>query len=213
MKKSIYSITLLDELVREIDKRAYLSGMTRSGFINKLLAKELGLATPETQRQSFFSEMTRLMSADETFLINERGNSLFAVRSSINFKYNPTIRYSVIIYPEAGCFFGELRAGLRTQNPLLVSELDSFFTIWQRIEDDYLRQRISSIDGGKFTRKLVSPASGLTPNNLADAVATYIRALNRAISIYFECLPNLNRSVEQISEIHRAYISENREIV
>lgn len=213
MKKSIYSITLLDDLVREIDKRAYLSGTTRSGLINKLLAESLGLSTPESHRRSFISEMARLMSGDETFLINETGSSLFAVKSSISFKYNPTVRYSVAIFPEAGEFFGELRVSLRTQNPLLLSELSRFFSIWQQLEDGIFSRRLSISDSGKLTRRLLTPRGKPSPDRLADAVSSYIRLINGAISIYFDCTPDITTATKRITSLYRDYLAENPEII
>ncbi len=213
MKKSVYSITLLDDLVREIDRRAYLSGTTRSGLINRLLAEQLGLSTPENRKQSIFSEMARLLSPDDGFLINDGGDSLFAVRSTIRFKYNPTIRYSVVIYPEGDECFGELRATLRTQNESLISELDRFFAIWQRTEDLVFSRRISTFGGGKFTRRLLSPANSKNPQALADAASRYIKLLHTALSEHFRLTPDESASAANIARLYNSYIDMNNTII
>lgn len=206
MKKSIYSLTLIDELVREIDKRAYLSGNTRSGLINKILAEYVGFSTPEERRLSVFSEMERLLSGDDNFLINEITDSLFAVRSSLRFKYNPTVKYSVVIYPEAGTFFGELRASLRTQNALLLTEFGSFFSLWQKLEDYYFEHRLSEISGGKFTRRLVTNTNAQSERHLADLAARYIKLIHEAMSAYFGLLPDREAAGQAVSLIYAKHI-------
>ena len=209
MKKSVYSITLLDDLVREIDRRAYLSGTTRSGLINRLLAEQLGLSTPENRKQSIFSEMARLLSPDDGFLINDGGDSLFAVRSTIRFKYNPQIRYSVVIYPEGDECFGELRATLRTQNESLIAELDRFFAIWQRTEDLVFSRRLSQFGGGKFTRRLLNPKHTGNPQTLANSASAYIKVLHRALSEHFRLTPDINASADAIARLYNDYINQN----
>lgn len=214
MKKSVYSITLLDELVREVDRAAYMSGTTRSGMINRILAEHLGFSTPETRRGSIFSEMERLLSGDGNFLINStEADSLFAVKSSIRFKYNPTIRYSVAIYPESGEFFGELRASLRTQNAQLTSQFNVFFAIWQSLEDSYFGARLSEVNDGKFLRKLVTPKGVNNAEALGSLASSYIKTLHEGVSAHFKFYPDVDSSAEYISRIFRDYVSSGREII
>ena len=213
MKKSVYSITLLDDVVREVDRAAMRSGMTRSGLINRILAEHLGLATPEKRMRDIFTELSRLMSGDDNFLINSQSeDSLFAVKSSLRFKYNPTIRYSVSIYPEDGEFFGELRAQLRTQNARLISELDVFFAMWQKLEDAYFHIRLSDFGGGKFVRRLRLPSSA-SPEKLGECAAEYIRHLNSGISAHFELYPDINASAAYVSKLYGDYINRSTNIV
>jgi len=213
MKKSVYSITLFDDVVREVDRTAYRAGLTRSGLINKILAEHLELATPETRRNDIFTSLARLMSGDESFLINsDSGESLFAVKSSIRFKYNPTIRYSVVLYPEEREFFGEIRAQLRTRNSNLISELDVFFAMWQKLEDAYFGVRLSDFGGGKFVRRLRTPQiSGA--EQLGKCAADYIRLLNRGISAHFELYPDINASAAYVSKLYRDYVNMKNNIV
>ncbi|MBR5543443.1 MAG: hypothetical protein IKU65_05040 [Oscillospiraceae bacterium] len=214
MKKSIYSITLLDELVREVDRAAYLSGTTRSGLINRILAEHLGFSTPETRKRNIFSEMARLLAADENFLINSgREDSLFAVKSSICFKYNPTIRYAVSVYPEPGEFFGELRAQLRTQNARLIAEFDSFFSLWQRLEDAYFGRRLSSFGDGRFSRRFLTPRESADAETLGNLASSYIKALHAAVSAHFKFYPDVRTSAEHISRIFSDYVNSNKEII
>ena len=213
MKKSVYSITLHDEVVRAADRAAYRCGLTRSGLINKILAEHLGLDTPETRQENFFTEMVRLMTGDEDFLIHSEGKtSPFAVKSSLRFKYNPTIRYSVVLYNEGGEYFGEVRAALRTQNPSLISELDVFFAMWQKLEDAYFAERLSDFGGGRFVRKLRG-RSGATPEELGKSVSKYIRHLNNGISAHFSLYPDMNASATYVFTLYGDYIKRNSDIV
>lgn len=213
MKKSVYSITLLDEVVRAVDRAAFERGTTRSGLINKILAEHLGLSTPETRQRDIFTELARLMSGDENFLVHSEGrDSLFAVKSSLRFKYNPTIRYSVAIYPDGGEYFGEVRAALRTQNARLISELDVFFAMWQRLEDAYFGERMSEFGDGRFVRRLRTPKTA-EAETLGRSAARYIRHLNDGISAHFSLYPDVSASAAYVSKLYGDYISKNREIV
>ena len=49
MKKSVYSLVLSDEVVKEADKLAYKLNKNRSGIINEILAEYLSLTTPEVR--------------------------------------------------------------------------------------------------------------------------------------------------------------------
>lgn len=213
MKKSIYSITLLDSVVRAVDRAAFESGTTRSGLINKILAEHLGLSTPEIRQRSIFDEMARLMMGDNTFLIHSEGrDSLFAVKSSLDYKYNPTIRYSVALYPEGGEFFGEVRAQLRTQNSSLIRELDVFFSMWQQLEDAYFGVRLSDFGGGRFVRKLRVPHDA-SPELLGKTAARYIRHLNSGIAAHFELYPDTQASARYVSKLYGDYINMYKDIV
>lgn len=213
MKKSVYSITLHDEVAEAVDRAAYRAGLTRSGLINKILAEHLGLDTPETRQRDIFTEMARLMAGDDNFLIHSEGESSpFAVKSSLRFKYNPTIRYSVVIYPEGGEYFGEVRTVLRTQNAQLISELDVFFAMWQQLEDAYFGTRLSELGGGRFVRRLRA-RSGASPEELGKSAARYIRHLNDGISAHFKLYPDVSASAAYVSRLYGDYISRNRDIV
>lgn len=212
MKRSVYSITLRDDVVRELDRAAYLAGATRSGMINRILAESLGLATPEKRKTNIFSELARHMSEDGNFLVRSRENdSQFAARSSIRFKYNPSIQYSVAIYPEIGENFGELRVNLRTQNASLVACLDEFFALWCEIERRLLGPREAKFGGGRYVRRLRN--TGGSAENLGEAAAGYIRALHGAISGYFGNIDRPELAAENTAHVFKKYLAEERSYV
>ena len=213
MKKNIYSITLFEDVVDAVDRAAYKNNMTRSGFINAVLAEYLGLVTPEVRRDSIFDHISSLLALDETFLVYPKGaDSLFTVKSSIRFKYNPTIRYSVVIYPAPEKFFGELRVSLRTRNPLLLSAIDSFLTVWQKAETAYFGELLSVSDGSRFIRKLRVPSSH-SPEVLGKSAAAYIKLFNNCLGAHFNMYPDISASAEYISEKLSDYCRKHHETV
>ncbi len=207
MKKSMYSITLLDDVVRGIDRVAYLNGTSRSGMINRILAEYLRMSTPETRARRIISELGRAIEDYRDFRIHgESSGSLFAVKSSLSFKYNPTIRYSVALYQETGEFFGELRAVLRTQNTMLISRLELFFELWHRIETGYLDKAPRAVmDCGRYTRKLRVPDMSVSADELGRAAAGYIRVLHDGMSAYFAALPDVDIGAARMSQIYDEY--------
>ena len=55
MGKSVYSLVLSDEVVEAVDRAAYLAGMSRSAYINKILAQSVSYVTPEQRINDIFA--------------------------------------------------------------------------------------------------------------------------------------------------------------
>ena len=213
MKKNVYSITLFEDVVDAVDRAAYKSNMTRSGFINAVLAEYLGLVTPEVRRDNIFEEISTLLSLDEAFLIYPgSADSLFTAKSSIRFKYNPTVNYSVVVYPTSDRYFGELRVSLRTRNPLLLSALESFLALWQRAENARFGEVLSATDGTRFIRKLRTPHRS-TPEVLGKSAADYIRLFNDCLGAHFKMYPDISASAEYSATRLGDYCRRSPEIV
>ncbi|MFR0798058.1 MAG: CopG family transcriptional regulator [Oscillospiraceae bacterium] len=54
MKKNLYSLTLSDEVVREVDALAHRLGTNRSALVNRILSEYVSVPTPERQHQRYF---------------------------------------------------------------------------------------------------------------------------------------------------------------
>ena len=54
MKKTLYSLMLSDDVVREIDNLAHRMGTSRSNLVNMILAERVQLRTPEQQISDVF---------------------------------------------------------------------------------------------------------------------------------------------------------------
>ncbi len=215
VKKSVYSITLLDEVVGRIDRLAYMNNTSRSGMINRILADYLRMATPEIRQRSIFDSLDRLISADEDFRVRSReSESLFAIKSSLRFKYNPSVRYAVALYREMGEFFGELRVVLRTQNAGLVAAFDEFLSVWSGVEKVFCEKGASaSGGGGRYTRRLRVPDGAADEEAIGRAAASYIRLFQSALSLYFENINDRRRAIAAVSELYREYARKTSAII
>ena len=67
MGKSIYSLALSDEIIREIDALAYEQNTNRSSLINSILADYVQLTTPEQRMREVFDRMETLLLGSDTF--------------------------------------------------------------------------------------------------------------------------------------------------
>ena len=164
IKKSVYSLVLADDLVRAVDRLAYMQHTSRSNLINQILAEHLSLSTPEMRMREILSRMEQIFDTSNSFQIALRPtDSQMALRSSISYKYNPTVQYSVVLYRNAGNSFGELRVAFRTRNASLINMLTDFFKLWVKIENSYFTRLFPSkqlsydIPTGKFVRELMIP--------------------------------------------------------
>ena len=94
MSKSVYSIVLSDDVVAAVDMLALKMGTNRSNLINQILADRVSVVTPERRMRDIFDNIFRLM--DERFIQDSTAaGTALAFRSSIAYKYKPTVRYSV----------------------------------------------------------------------------------------------------------------------
>lgn len=77
---------------------------------------------------------------------------MLSMRSAIHYKYNPSMRYVVELYPHSTEELGEVRASLRTQNPSLLLYIGQFYKLWAGLERAYLEgpPRRSEAQGGRL---------------------------------------------------------------
>ena len=96
MSKSVYSLVLVDELVRRLDRAAYARGLSRSGMINEILADYLSVVTPEMQMQQALDTVQNLLGGGEELqLVTPPSGGGMVLRSALRYKYNPTVRYAI----------------------------------------------------------------------------------------------------------------------
>ena len=193
MKKSVYSLVLMDDVVDAIDRLACRKQLSRSALINQILAEHVALLTPEQRMKDIFCRLEELMN--ETFRIQpQQGSSMLSMRSALRFKYKPSIRYVVELFREAdGDAIGRLKVSFRTQNADLIAALDSFFRLISEVE----RQRLDGlspagcgyhISDGRYIREIHLPSGpGFSkPEAIGGAIASYIRLLDSLLKLYFD---------------------------
>ena len=94
VKKSAYSLVLMDDVIKAVDKQAYRLGTSRSNLINQILAEHLSCVTPEMRMREIFEQVAELVSS--SFRIQEqRSPSRMTVKTDLEYKYRPTIIYKV----------------------------------------------------------------------------------------------------------------------
>jgi hypothetical protein len=203
MKKSVYSLVLMDDVIRAVDREAYRRGTSRSNLINQILAQQLSCETPEMRMQDIFGSLSDLI--DHCFSIQQqRSSSLMTLRTALEYKYRPTINYKVELDRIPGDYIGTLKVQIRTQNLSLMDKFCTYFIFRSKLEASALSARgfsqyAYSINNGIFTRKLLNTA--LDPEQTGNAISQYLNELNHSIQTYFS-LPDevaLSACTKQLS--------------
>ena len=190
MKKTLYSLVLNDEVVREVDALAHRMGTNRSNLINQILAEYVNYTTPEQRINEVLSAIEQLMAPSRDLVPFFSPNSYsMSLKSSLEYKYRPTVKYEVELYRGAGESIGELTVLFRTQSMALIQGMTEFFRLWKQIEDAHLRPLTGAkIDyalyEGKFIRSIAAPDKDCTTQELASALSDYITLFDKLLKGY-----------------------------
>ena len=190
MKKTLYSLVLNDEVVREVDALAHRMGTNRSNLINQILAEYVNYTTPEQRINEVLSTIEQLMAPSRDLVPFFSPNSYsMSLKSSLEYKYRPTVKYEVELYRGAGESIGELTVLFRTQSMALIQGMTEFFRLWKQIEDAHLRPLTGAkIDyalyEGKFLRSIAAPDKDCTTQELASALSDYITLFDKLLKGY-----------------------------
>ena len=190
MKKTLYSLVLNDEVVREVDALAHRMGTNRSNLINQILAEYVNYTTPEQRINEVLSAIEQLMAPSRELVPFFSPNSYsMSLKSSLEYKYRPTVKYEVELYRGAGESIGELTVLFRTQSMALIQGMTDFFRLWKQIEDAHLQPLIGTkIDyalyEGKFIRSIAAPDKDCSTQELASALSDYITLFDKLLKGY-----------------------------
>ena len=190
MKKTLYSLVLNDEVVREVDAQAHRMGTNRSNLINQILAEYVNYTTPEQRINEVLSAIEQLMAPSRDLVPFFSPNSYsMSLKSSLEYKYRPTVKYEVELYRGAGESIGELTVLFRTQSMALIQGMTDFFRLWKQIEDAHLQPLIGTkIDyalyEGKFVRSIAAPDKDCSTQELASALSDYITLFDKLLKGY-----------------------------
>lgn len=216
MNKSVYSLVLMDDVVEQIDRVAYEMNTSRSNMINQILAEYVSYMTPEKRMREIFSAVEQQLAGGSTFqVLLQPSDTMFSLRSALAYKYNPTVRYNVELYRNAKPLLGELRVSLRSQNSTLLLYLLQFFKLWVRVEESFLGRTESTVEDGRFIRKLVLRSEGAEPDNetVGEAIAAYIDLFDRALKAFFANLSDPQRAVVQVQRLYVDYLHGQRILI
>ncbi|MBP5581682.1 MAG: hypothetical protein J6X85_07865 [Ruminococcus sp.] len=211
MKKSVYSLVLMDDVIKAVDQQAYRMGTSRSNLINQILAEHLSCVTPEMRMREIFGQVAELVSS--SFRVQEqRSPSLMTVRTALEYKYRPTINYKVELERAPAEYLGTLRVSIRTQSAALIDMFHSFFAYRAKLENAYLSRM--GIDGysceigeGSFARKLINTHT-LDPEQAGAAIGEYIKDLDRAVKTYFASPNEFRDSASVLEKSYRAMLEK-----
>lgn len=190
MKKTLYSLMLNDEVVREVDILAHRMGTNRSALINQILAEYVDYTTPERRINDILSTVDQLMRSSRELVPFFSPNSFsMSLKSSLEFKYRPTVKYEVELYRGAEDSIGQLTVLFRTQSDFLIRGMTDFFRLWKQIEDAHLAPLTGmradyALFDGKFIRSLSAPDKDCSSQELASALSEYIQLFDRLLKAY-----------------------------
>lgn len=191
MKKTLYSLMLSDEVVAEVDRLAHRLGTNRSNLINQILAERVNLVTPERRISDIFSAIEQLMAPSRELVPFFAPNALtMSLKSSLEYKYRPTVKYEVELYRGDSDALGELTVIFRTQSAALIRSMTEFFRIWKSIEDAHLRPIMHdnapsyALYEGKFIRSISIPDRDCSSDELAGVISEYIKLFDSMMKGY-----------------------------
>lgn len=199
MSKSVYSIVLNDAVVEAVDEMAYKLGTNRSNMINQILAEKVAYVTPEQHIRNILDTVEDIINSQDVFRIMATpGDTSLMIKSSFKYKYNPSVKYSVVLNKNENSATGELRVTFRTQNENLLQALDSFLNIWNALERKYQNREIKYLQAkGKYVRALNLPVKEYDENQIGEMISEYITGFDRIMKLYF--------AGESIGSIEREY--------
>lgn len=183
MKKTLYSLMLNEEVVREIDALAHQMGTNRSALINQILADYTSVITPERRIESIFHAIEEMVAPARELVPFFVPNAMtMSLKSSLEYKYRPTVKYEVALLDDTSDTLGGLSVIFRTQSAALLQSMTQFFRLWKQIEDVHLTPYLAgtppryALYDGKFVRSLSLPRNrDYTSEEIAKAISDYIK--------------------------------------
>ena len=213
MKKSVYSLVLMDDVVEAIDRLAYERNTNRSNLINQILAESVNFVTPEMRMRDIFTQLENILSESCYQIMDRSSDSMFALRSPIRYKYRPMINYTIELFREPKDIVGRLKVSFRTSSRNFTDAVENFFTRWIRMENDCLSEVHpegvpSDFENAKYIRGFlkVSDENELTENDIAVAIGEYIKVLDKCIKFYFEHLEDEELIEKMIHTSYKEYL-------
>lgn len=182
---------LSEDVVHEVDILAHQLGTNRSNLINQILAEYVNLTTPERRINDIFTAIEQMVQPSRDLVPFFSPNTFtMSLKSSLEYKYRPTVKYEVQLYRNAEDSIGELSVIFRTQSAALIQSMTEFFRIWKRVEDMDLAPLLNgkSVDyalyEGKFVRSILMPQKECSSEDLATVISDYIQLFDTLMKGY-----------------------------
>ena len=190
MNKTLYSLMLNEEVVRQVDELAHRMGTSRSNLIDQILAEYVNYTTPERRINDIFTAMERLIGPSRDLVpFFSPNSSSMSMKSSLQYKYRPTVKYEVELYRGGGDSIGELSVAYRTQSAGLIEAMTAYVRLWKRLEDTHRASlgapRVQyALYEGKFLRSIAVPDRDCDTQELAEAISEYVKLFDRLLKAY-----------------------------
>ena len=219
MGKTVYSLVLTDEVIEEIDRLAYTMGTSRSALIDRILAEKVSYTTPEMRIDRIFDSLNRLFSDTSDGFIAKAENQSMLIRSSLKYKYKPTVRYSLQLLRKNESTEGEIKVSFRTQSLELISKMEMFLQVWAGLENKYIVKYFPKgiqyyIEEGRFTRRFTLPDhyKDKSSEEIGAAIAQYIRMFDDVLKCYFACDTH-EEGIKKATERYEEYLKNGIEVI
>ena len=220
MGKSVYSLILNDEVIKKIDTLAYARRTSRSNYISEVLASHVSYTTTQQRIKDILDAARAFLEPYEKYAFVEmNSNSFMDVRTALSYRYRPTIRYCLEILGRDKGPFLKLKAQVRTQSSSLISAIEDFFTIWQKVEkqlipDAYDEVEMTSYENVCYTRFFfLNDRMNIEEQRLGKAIAAYITTLDKALDIFMSNMDNTDYVISDIYATYKEYYAKTGMII
>ncbi len=177
---------LSDDVVRAVDAAAHAMGTNRSNLINQILADYVSITTPERRINDIFHAVEQMLAPSRELVPFFSPRALtMSLKSSLEYKYRPTVKYEVQLFRSTEGPLGELSVVFRTQSAPLIEAMTQFFRLWKHTEDRLLAPLMTegidyALYDGKFVRSIAVPRGrDVTADDVAGALSDYIKLFDR----------------------------------
>ena len=109
-------------------------------MLDRLLADYLTIETVDMKMENALINMGKLIERYSGLrFTNLPSNSMAFVQSALLYKYNPTVKYSVELFPAGD--LGQLKISLRTTSATLFTLMEDFYKLFISLEKKYIGER------------------------------------------------------------------------
>ena len=218
MKKTMYSLMLAEDVIREIDRLAAERSTNRSNLVNQILAEYVSMTTPEKHVQNIFDIIERFIGQQSGYLLYSQPNDMtMSIKSSLQYHYRPTIRYEVEMYRSPDKTLGQLKIIFRTTSSELLLELTRVFKIWIQLENIYIKNFFEKgaieygMENGRFLRTFAVPNdSDYTEEQIGNAISHYIATFDEMLKDY---LAGRYTSTQDIEKRYLQYLNSGVQLI
>ena len=218
MKKTMYSLMLAEDVIREIDRLAAEKNTNRSNLVNQILAEYVSMTTPEKHVQNIFDIIERFIGQQSGYLLYSQPNDMtMSIKSSLQYHYRPTIRYEVEMYRSPDKTLGQLKIIFRTTSSELLLELTRFFKIWIQLENIYIKHFFAKdavqygMENGRFLRTFAVPNdSSYGEEEIGKAIGNYISTFDEMLKAY---LAGQYADTQEIENRYLQYLNSGVQLI